>query len=289
VESIRAKKDVLVLHVTKQNREELRERLISLVQNVMHGGEAGGISDMNSVFQGYIYDRPLGSGSMFKPNVKNNDYSTNGDTTVALEEGKNETNIASLIPCGPLLDEKSPPKVLILGHTASGKPLDESLSYCERSMWTILGKIFNIPFSPVKNVEKITPPESDNYRALVKTTLEHGICMWDVLSNVHSKQTHNKLRTGKRKATTSNDTTFEPPKPNDIQSLIQKYQSLSTICFIGAKAYKEFQTLFKGGEEMQTLELCVLPSSSPANCRISLDEKVKQWQDAILKAGVLLE
>ncbi len=285
VESIRSRDDVLVLHVTKQNREELRDRLISLLHSVIDEGEVGGMSDWNLTLQEYVYDRPLGSGSISKPNVEKI-FSTNDSTATHFQYGKHETNHGVLTPCGPLVDDNLSPKVLILGRTASPKPRDESLSYSERSMWNVLGRIFNIPFSPVKNVDNITPHESENYRALVKTTLDHGICIWDVLSNVHLKQSNQKLRRGKRKASTNNDTTYQPPQKNDIQSLIQRHQSITTICFIGAKAYSEFLKRFEKSRDVQNLELCVLPSSSPTNSRITLVEKVAQWKSAFSKAGV---
>ena len=179
---------------------------------------------------------------------------------------KNESNLTQ---CDPSVHAAIKPRVLILGHTASPKPSNPLLSFSERFLWEILSCINDLPHETIKDSRIATKAQVDSYQLNVKKTLESGICIWDVLANVHIKG----QRGNKRKKSTTND-------PNDIPAFLKTHKTIRTIGFIGTKAHGEYLKQF-GKEALNGLESVVLPSSSLANSRLSIDEKVEQWKKAL--------
>jgi hypoxanthine-DNA glycosylase len=99
-----------------------------------------------------------------------------------------------------------------------------------------------------------------------------GICIWDVYADVHeSGGERNKRR---KKVTKSN--------ANDVASFLVQNPSIHKIAFIGKKAFTSF------GKEVSLsdvvdIELTTLSSSSPANSRMSVDEKSTQWKQSLVR------
>lgn len=254
VEEIRARDDVVVMHVTKSDRDELTEVLKSVVKYVFVGGANG--TYIREKIGPFLYKRPIGSSSMLDN-----------------KEVKSDTNSSSCVPtsylqaCGPLFLEEVQPKVLLLGETASPLPTNPTHSYYERSMWSVLGKIFQIEYKPIKDMEAATKKDTETYLNLKKLVLSKGICIWDVLANVHEKGKH------KRRKKNSEDI------PNDINAFLIKYPSIEMIGFIGKKAQVKFSV--HGKPSIQ--EIIMLPSSSLANSRMTIEEKVACWKSSISK------
>ena len=96
--------------------------------------------------------------------------------------------------------------------------------------------------------------------------LAKGICIWDVLANVHQKSKGRK----KQKPV---------DQPNDIEGLLKKYPSIEMIAFIGQKAHAKYKSLQDPSCEKR-VELVTLPSSSPSNTRLSVAEKADEWKSA---------
>lgn len=293
VEDIRARPDVTVVYVTKQNRDELRdyvkEAVISALGSTTNG--AGGDENFANVLSAYLYDRDIGAPKMNKPEgasqkVAPSTYSNKPparnklgprDLSRATKNGNEVGHVekkTEIMPCGPLAHRSIPPKVLLLGHTASPLPDDEEMCYAERSMWNVLGKMVDKPPSG-GNVPK------DEYIALKDAVLSSGIAIWDVLSDVHVKGPTPKNKKAKKESAA-----------NPIGDFLAERKSIEAIAFIGAKAKKSFVTYFCGGKSCsdefllgggRRLQLVVLPSSSRANSRMSVADKADEWRKALLR------
>lgn len=262
VEDIRSRDDVFVLHVTKSNRDELRTKLLTLVEKWIREGEETPAAEINfeDELSEYAYRRPIGSGSM-NPSVKKG--ATNSTKRSAA------TGVEGSVACGPLVHDTIEPKVLLLGHTASPEPQDPSLAYCERSMWKVLARIHGLSHE-MNDATSATEAQAERYRVLVSRVLRSGVCIWDVLADVHAKGPARPRRGGKRKS--RGDVT-----PNDLPLFLKKHGSIQTVSFIGTKAHKEFTKQF-GKDSLSRYETVILPSSSPANSRMTLEEKAQKWR-----------
>jgi TDG/mug DNA glycosylase family protein len=101
-------------------------------------------------------------------------------------------------------------------------------------------------------------PPSD-YEETITFLKENGIALWDVLKSCE--------REG------ANDSKIKNGKPNDFKSGQRKSLNLKRIFFNGKKA----EQCFKKYGCPEDVERIGLPSTSSANRRITLDEKVRRW------------
>ena len=187
-------------------------------------------------------------------------------------------------PSGSLPDVE--PHVLLLGETSSPKAEDGAplMMYQGRSMWTVMEHFL----TDVNRHERPGPP--GRHEALAEAAVRSGIAVWDVLAEVHVKGRKTKKAKG------------EPSPPNEIMDMLCRVQSIRKICFIGAKAKAAFVKHFGGhvhGDKMtvansavdggvprepvREIQLIVLPSSSRANARVPMAEKVRAWKEALMK------
>ena len=187
-------------------------------------------------------------------------------------------------PSGSLPDVE--PHVLLLGETSSPKAEDGAplMMYEGRSMWTVMEHFL----TDVNRHERPGPP--GRHEALAEAAVRSGIAVWDVLAEVHVKGRKTKKAKG------------EPSPPNEIMDMLCRVQSIRKICFIGAKAKAAFVKHFGGhldGDKMtvansavdegvpcesfREIQLIVLPSSSRANARVPMAEKVRAWKEALMK------
>ena len=187
-------------------------------------------------------------------------------------------------PSGSLPDVE--PHVLLLGETSSPKAEDGAplMMYQGRSMWTVMEHFL----TDVNRHERPGPP--GRHEALAEAAVRSGIAVWDVLAEVHVKGRKTKKAKG------------EPSPPNEIMDMLCRVQSIRKICFIGANAKAAFVKHFGGhvdGDKMtvansavdggvpcesfREIQLIVLPSSSRANARVPMAEKVRAWKEALMK------
>ena len=122
-------------------------------------------------------------------------------------------------------------------------------------------------FKPIKDISKAHHENIESYLNLQKSVLNSGICVWDVLATVHTKGGGK----AKRRKTSENI-------PNDINGFLKKNPSIKMIGFIGVKARRAANL-----ELLTELELVTLPSSSPANSRMTIDDKVIAWKKPMSK------
>ena len=192
--------------------------------------------DMNTVLEPFLYQREIGASSM--NNNKEKTLTSKQNSRRKKQQQQQQQQIPSLnenvskhnqiekqynhdIPlkaCGPLISKTIPPKILLGGETASEQPKNNpNLAYCEISMWKVLGCIHGIQYNPPKSLHDVntvdngTTLESSSYLELKCKVLSQGICIWDILSNVHVKSSSSTKRRNKK-----NKRQNETPRPNNL-------------------------------------------------------------------------
>ena len=94
-----------------------------------------------------------------------------------------------------------------------------------------------------------------------KLLLDSTIAVWDVALKADRKG--------------SFDSAIEGEEPNDIDSFISKHKNLKVIGFNGAKSAQLFSRYFT---EKVDIKYFLLPSTSPANTGINMQNSCKAWQ-----------
>lgn len=140
-------------------------------------------------------------------------------------------------------------KILILGTLPSVKSREQNFYYGHprNRFWQVLAQIFS---------EKLPNTIDEKKRLLVR----HQIALWDVIESCDIAG--------------SSDSSIKNVTPADLQRII-KATKIKTIYANGRKAgelYNRYQ------KESTGLNITVLPSTSPANAKWTLDKLVKQWQ-----------
>ena len=147
------------------------------------------------------------------------------------------------------IDEES--KVLILGSFPSVKSREQKFYYYhpQNRFYKVLFSIFDEPLSTTLEERKM----------FLK---RHYIALYDVIEECDIK--------GSADSSISNVTPF------DIASTLKKYPNIKTIGVTGKKAQKLFDKylLDKAGQ----VQVIYLPSTSPANARMSLEDLVGQYR-----------
>lgn len=143
-------------------------------------------------------------------------------------------------PIVPVWNKES--RVLILGTMPSPKSREQGFYYAhpQNRFWPVLAKLFEEP----------TPQGSEQRRAFA---LQHRIALWDVLASCE--------------ITGASDSSIRNPVPNPIEDLLNGSQ-IRAVFTTGATAFRLYQKLClpKTG-----LPASALPSTSPANCRVSFE------------------
>lgn len=148
----------------------------------------------------------------------------------------------------PIFDENS--TVLILGTMPSPKSRANNFYYSnpQNRFWRLLSTILG---------EKL--PENNQERTAL--LLKHRIALWDVLASCEIKG--------------ADDSSIKNPVPNDL-SIILKNCEIKAIFTTGAKAF----SLYKRFCEPKTnIPAIPLPSTSPANCRMSVEQLVTTYSE----------
>jgi hypoxanthine-DNA glycosylase len=149
-------------------------------------------------------------------------------------------------PIDPLYNQYS--RLLILGSFPSVKSRESGFYYGnpQNRFWDVLSKVLGC--------EK---PLSINEKK--EMLLYHGIAIWDVIKSCD--------------LIGSSDSSIENVIPNDIQSIIEA----SSITEIYANGNKAFELYTKYVFPQTKIPIVLLPSTSPANARMSLEHLVEVW------------
>ncbi|HUU74482.1 MAG TPA: DNA-deoxyinosine glycosylase [Methanoregulaceae archaeon] len=152
----------------------------------------------------------------------------------------------------PILGKE--PKVLILGSFPSKMSLEQKLYYANprNHFWKIMTVLLKIPQK--NNIE-------ENTRLLE----EHHIAVWDVIAS-------RKFQEG------AMDRDIRDARLNNIAGFIRQNQTIRFIGINGGKAWQCFRKAMQDDPLPKTPAARRLPSTSPANARYSLDEKIRAWR-----------
>jgi len=146
------------------------------------------------------------------------------------------------------------PEILILGSYPSVQSIAKGEYYGnpQNRFWTVLEACRGIPCE--------LP-----YAARISRLREQRIALWDVVRSC--------IREG------SLDTAIRHPFMNDIGGLLAAHPTIRAIAFNGTAAGHYYSALRIPAAGDHTI--IVLPSTSPANARIPLAEKIRRWDAAL--------
>ena len=290
VEAVRHDPSVAVVHLKKDNRDDAADAVIEVLS--VHLQTASSACDLDvTPLVPFLQEGQAAKLRLAEaPNTKRASPVSDEDAGAGDEvEGCGpliggrmyEQNVHH-DPSGSLPDVE--PHVLLLGETSSPRAEDGAplMMYEGRSMWTVMEHFL----TDVNRHER--PGPSGRHSSFAEEAVRSGIAVWDVLAEVHVKGRKTKKAKG------------EPSPPNDIMDMLCRVQSIRKICFIGAKAKAAFVKHFGGrvdGDKMtvensavdggvprepfREIQLTVLPSSSRANARVPMAEKVRAWKEAL--------
>lgn len=151
----------------------------------------------------------------------------------------------------PLADEQC--TILILGSLPGQASLNAQQYYAhpKNQFWKIMFEICDCEFSL-------------NYETRCAMLLSHNIALWDMISS------------GTREG--SLDSKIKNEISNDIAGFLNVHPNIYKILLNGKKAEATFKKNFHDIK----IETFTMPSTSPANARMSFDQKLKCWKSAIL-------
>ncbi|MGI5310661.1 DNA-deoxyinosine glycosylase [Rheinheimera sp. WS51] len=145
-------------------------------------------------------------------------------------------------------------RVLVLGSMPGAISLQQQQYYAHprNGFWPIMANLAGFP-ADLAYSERLT------------ALLDAGVAIWDVIGHCQ--------RQG------SLDTAIKNEQVNDFASFFSQHPKLQVIAFNGAKAAQSFKRHVLPLQIVPTeIALINLPSTSPAYAALSLQEKLKQWQ-----------
>lgn len=148
---------------------------------------------------------------------------------------------------GPVYDPNS--RILVLGTMPSPASRQNGFYYSHprNRFWPVVAQLLGQPLP-------LTPEEK---RALA---LQNGIALWDVLASCTIAG--------------ADDASIRRPVANDLRPLLETAQ-IRAIFTTGTKAHSLYQRYCR---EQTGREDMLLPSTSPANCRISQEQLVQAYR-----------
>ena len=157
-------------------------------------------------------------------------------------------------PFKPIIFKDS--KILILGTFPSIKSFKNSFYYShpKNQFWEILSIIFN---------EKKPQTIEEKINFLKR----HKIALWDTICEC------------KRKDGNSRDDNLEIIKPCDIENLLKHYPNIKKIATTSRTAEKVIKKHFPF--LILHFPFVYLPSPSPLNARLNLQQKVEIWKKSL--------
>lgn len=140
----------------------------------------------------------------------------------------------------PVYDRNS--RVLILGTMPSPASREQGFYYSHprNRFWPVMAALFEQP-------QPVSPEEKKDF------CLKNGIALWDVLRRCRIEG--------------ASDASIKQPEVNDIPALLEK-TDIRVVFTTGTKAAQLYRSRF-GHLDVPHI---ALPSTSPANCRVSMEE-----------------
>jgi TDG/mug DNA glycosylase family protein len=154
-------------------------------------------------------------------------------------------------------------RVLILGTLPGKLSLDRGEYYAQprNAFWRIMGELFGaFPDLPYKN--------------RLRLLKARGVAVWDV------------LRAGYRPGSSDSAIQLSTADLNDFEKFFRTYKRIGLICFNGKKAGRIYGNRVLPELTANTrgqFQCEFLPSTSPANARMTFDQKLSTWSSVLCK------
>lgn len=147
----------------------------------------------------------------------------------------------------PIIDERT--KVLILGSFPGeySRKKKQYYAYPQNQFWNIMSAVLN------KDIVSL------EYSQKKANLLANGLGLWDVVKSCRRKG--------------SLDGEIKDCRFNNIMKFIRRHPSIRFIFLNGRKSEELFKTAFPSLQKKSLY----LPSSSPANARMTLKQKIRHW------------
>ena len=154
--------------------------------------------------------------------------------------------------CFPFVADEETSR-MIIGSMPGIASLNANQYYAHphNAFWKIIALLFERPYP------------FQNYEDKLSLLLKNHIGLWDVFAFCD--------RDG------SLDSDIRNGVVNDFETFSNLHPNVRTLYFNGNKAYQSFTGTFKDKPFFQNLKLYPLPSTSPANARLTFADKVKAW------------
>lgn len=146
------------------------------------------------------------------------------------------------------------PKILILGSFPSKKSLEQKLYYANprNQFWCIMAALF-------------PPDDPGDTASALESLKEHHIALWDVIAS-------RAFQPG------SMDHATREIIPNDIPAFIRDRPTIRCVAVNGRMAWKLLDRTYPSESFPAGVAVLPLPSTSPANARLSFDQKLSEWR-----------
>ncbi len=152
----------------------------------------------------------------------------------------------------PLVDKNT--KFLVIG-TMPGKASLQAAEYYafkHNAFWTI--------------IFKLSDNKAQNYSEKIKLLKQLRIGLWD---NLKACERFGSL-----------DSNIKNAEPNDFESLLTEFPNIEKLLFNGQKSFAFFKKYHQ--PLLEKYKYAVLPSTSPANARLSIEQKLALWQKELI-------
>ena len=161
-----------------------------------------------------------------------------------------DSSPAVLHGLAPVADART--RVVILGSFPGAASLAARAYYAhpQNQFWRIVGDVIGQPLATLA------------YRERLAALLDAGLGLWDVYASC--------TRAG------SLDSAIRDAVPNDFKTLHRRAPHLRRVCHNG-KTSARFAPAFADA----AVEVCILPSTSPAYASLRYEEKLAQWAAAL--------
>lgn len=153
----------------------------------------------------------------------------------------------------PIIDRNA--KLLILGSMPGEKSLQlqQYYGFGANAFWKIMETLFGIPAT--------TP-----YLSRVNALQESGIAVWDVLAGCE------------RQGSLDSNIVKESIVVNDFGEFLRSYPNIGHIFLNGKSVEQLFKRYVLSSQTLPAeITITVLPSTSPANARLTFENKLEQW------------
>ena len=143
---------------------------------------------------------------------------------------------------------------MIVGSMPGVASLNANQYYAHprNAFWKIIAELFGADY----------PFES--YDAKLSLLLKNHIGLWDVFASCERKG--------------SLDSDIKNASVNDFEAFLKRCPDVKTLYFNGNTAYRNFIKAFGNKDFIRALTLFPLPSTSPANARLTFEDKMTAWK-----------